>query len=725
MLTRCTRALRYRYVSRAYAKMLGRAAKEIAGKPIVEIIGRKALKVINPYIQKVLKGQQTEYEQTVPFAGIGNRCLHTIYVPDRDEAGHVIGWIASIVDITDRQRAEETVRENERRFREMIDALPAAVYTTDAKGRLTHFNQACVELSGRVPELGTDKWCVSWKLYYPDGRRMPHSECPMAIALKTGRIVQGAEAIAERPDGSRIWFTPYPTPLRDACGRIVGGINMLVDITERKRAETDSMRLAAVVRFSHDAIAAKNLNGIITDWNQSAERIFGYKAKEIVGKSVLMLIPKDRQSEETEILGKIRHGESIDHYQTVRRRKDGRLVDVSLTISPIKDAKGEIVGASKVARDISKQRQTERRLAEQARLLDLSNEAILVRDEKDRVTYWSHGAVELYGYSAKEALGKVTHRLLQTQHPKPRVQIFKELERDDRWSGELVHRRKDGSEIIVMSNWALDRTKGSRRGYILESNSDITQRKRAEIAIQRSRDMLDRLVQQRTKALRFANSELENEITRRKGLEGQILEISDREQERLGQELHDGLCQQLTAIAFMARATALRLKDHRVADPGELDKITALINQSVTDARNIAHGLHKEEIDAASFENALRELAERKIWNTRCQFVCDGELGIEDDRVASEIFRILREGVLNANKHARASEIVLEACRRKRELIFSVTDDGVGVDGKVKKSDGLGFHIMKFRAQSIGARLEVESPRRGGTRLAVYLPLSK
>ena len=102
MLTRCTRALRYRYVSRAYAKMLGRAAKEIAGKPIVEIIGKKALKVINPYIQKVLKGHQTEYEQIVPFAGIGNRCLQTIYVPDRDEAGNVIGWIASIVDITER-----------------------------------------------------------------------------------------------------------------------------------------------------------------------------------------------------------------------------------------------------------------------------------------------------------------------------------------------------------------------------------------------------------------------------------------------------------------------------------------------------------------------------------------------------------------------------------------------------------------------------------------------
>jgi PAS domain S-box-containing protein len=127
-------------------------------------------------------------------------------------------------------------REGERRFRDMIDALPAAVYTTDASGRITHYNPACVAFSGRKPELGTDHWCVTWKLYYPDGTPMPHDKCPMAIALQERRIVHGAEAIAERPDGTRIWFTPYPTVLYDDAGEIVGAINMLVDITERKRA---------------------------------------------------------------------------------------------------------------------------------------------------------------------------------------------------------------------------------------------------------------------------------------------------------------------------------------------------------------------------------------------------------------------------------------------------------------------------------------------------------
>ncbi len=608
----------------------------------------------------------------------------------------------------------------------MINALPAAVYTTDAQGRLTHFNQACVELSGRVPELGTDSWCVTWKLYYPDGRRMPHDECPMAISLKNGRVISGTEAIAERPDGSRIWFTPYPTPLRDARGRIIGGINMLVDITERKRAETAAMRLAAVVRSSHDAIVAKDISGIITDWNESAERIFGYEAKEIIGKSILTLIPKDRHPEETEILRKIRRGESIDHYETVRRRKDGRLLDVSLTISPIRDSKGAIVGVSKIARDITKQKQSERRLAEQARLLDLTNDAIIVRDVNDRITYWNHGATEVYGYRPGEAVGKVTHELLRTEHPESRKSIRKKLLREGRWAGELVHTRKDGTKITVASRWALDRDEAGRPTSILETNNDITLRENALKELERSKRLLEQLVDKRTKALRAANTELESEIARRQGLEGQILEISDREQQRLGQELHDGLCQQLTAIGFLARATALRLRDHRVVEVEDLEKIAQLINGSVNDARKIAYDLHKEEIDAAGLEDALRDLTERKIWNTRCQFRCEGELNVEDDKVASEIFRILREGIVNANKHSRAKEIVLEARRRKRELVFSVSDNGVGLNGFGRKHrGGLGFHIMQYRAQSIGARLALESVRRGGTRLSLYLPLAK
>lgn len=266
------------------------------------------------------------------------------------------GFEAIALDVVERHWAAGAFRDGERYFREMIDALPAAIYTTDAEGRLTHFNPAAVQFSGRVPKLGTDRWCVSWKLYYPDGTPMPLDQCPMAIALKEGRSIRGAEAIAERPNGTRIWFTPYPTPLYDAEGRIVGGINMLIDITERKRAEETRALLAAIVESSDDAIISKDLNGVIMTWNNGAERLFGYTAKEAIGQPVTMLIPPDRLDEEPEILRRIRRGERIDHYETVRRRKDGTLLDISLTISPILDDRGKIVGASKIARDVTVQR---------------------------------------------------------------------------------------------------------------------------------------------------------------------------------------------------------------------------------------------------------------------------------------------------------------------------------------------------------------------------------
>ncbi|HYG42538.1 MAG TPA: HWE histidine kinase domain-containing protein, partial [Bordetella sp.] len=122
-------------------------------------------------------------------------------------------------------------------YEDLLNSLPAAIYTTDAAGRLTFYNEAAVAFSGRRPTLGSDEWCVTWRLYHLDGRPMPHDQCPMAVALRENREVRGVEAIAERPDGSRIVFQPYPTPLRDADGNVVGGINMLVDVTERKQGE--------------------------------------------------------------------------------------------------------------------------------------------------------------------------------------------------------------------------------------------------------------------------------------------------------------------------------------------------------------------------------------------------------------------------------------------------------------------------------------------------------
>jgi PAS domain S-box-containing protein len=258
-------------------------------------------------------------------------------------------------------RQAEALARGDVHFRDVLDALPAAIYITNATGLITYYNEAAATLWGHRPALGTSAWCGSWKLYWPDGSPLPHDQCPMAIALKEIRPVRGIEAVAERPDGSRVPFMPYPTPLYDAAGTLIGAVNMLVDLTDRQQALEYGQRLASIVESSDDAIVSKDLDGIITSWNRGAERLFGYTAEEVIGKPITILIPPDRQDEERDILRCIRRGEHVDHYETIRRRKDGSPIDISLTVSPIRNAVGRVVGASKIARDITDSRRAQER----------------------------------------------------------------------------------------------------------------------------------------------------------------------------------------------------------------------------------------------------------------------------------------------------------------------------------------------------------------------------
>src|SRR5260370_1353203 len=235
-------------------------------------------------------------------------------------------------------------------------------------------------------------------------------------------------------------------------------------------------------------------------------------------------------------------------------------------------------------------------------------------------------------------------------------------------------------------------------------------------------ETLEHRVRQRTAELSATNRQLENEISQRKGLEGQILEISDREQQRLGQELHDGLCQHLTAVAFMARSVALRLKKHSVIEVGDLDKIAKLVNDAVANTRDLSRALHRVDVDALGFIDALRDLVDREIWNIPCQLEVDPSFHIEDDTAASQLYLIAREAVINANKHAQARGILIELRCWQNGGILSSTDDGVGFQSEPKNASGLGLPIMKHRAHSIGGRLEIQSPKKGGTPVACYMP---
>ena len=393
-------------------------------------------------------------------------------------------------------RAAGPLIEGDDFFRELVNALPAAVYTTDPSGRITYYNEAAAALWGCRPDLGNSDWCGSWRLFWPDGRVMPHEQCPMATAVKKQQAIRGLEAIAERPDGTRVPFLPFPTPIFNASGVFVGAVNMLVDISERKRAEEATQRLASIVDSSDDAIISKDLDGIISSWNNAASRLFGYEAAEVIGKPVTILIPQDRRDEELFILQQIRRGERIDHYETVRRRKDGGLIDVSLTVSPVRNAQGKIIGASKIARDITKRKREVDAALLLASIVETSDDAIISKNLDGIITSWNKGAERIFGYMAEEIIGKSVKVLIPRENHAEEDTILERIRRGQRIEHyETIRQRKHGSLINVSLTVS---PVADHQGKIVGASKiarDITERTRTEAQI----SLLAREAEHRTK----------------------------------------------------------------------------------------------------------------------------------------------------------------------------------------------------------------------------------
>nr|WP_249156073.1 PAS domain S-box protein [Bradyrhizobium japonicum] len=225
-------------------RLFGYRKEETIGQSITMLIPTDRQDEKPRILAKIRAGERVQHYETVRKRKDGSLIDISLTIsPIQDSSGRIVGASKIARDITERKLAESRLQESEGRLKELLAAIPAAVYTTDAKGKVTYFNETAVEFAGRTPILGSDEWCVTWKLYNPDGTPLPHDQCPMAIALREGRPIRGAEAVAERPDGTRVPFIPFPTPLRDASGRITGAINMLVDLSERKQAETQQRLL--------------------------------------------------------------------------------------------------------------------------------------------------------------------------------------------------------------------------------------------------------------------------------------------------------------------------------------------------------------------------------------------------------------------------------------------------------------------------------------------------
>jgi PAS domain S-box-containing protein len=316
-------------------------------------------------------------------------------------------------------------------------------------------------------------------------------------------------------DGERIWTRFNVLPWKDDTE--TGLVAVVQNITERRAAEEAQAVLAAIVHSSDDAIISKTLEGVITSWNTGATRIFGYAAKEVIGKSITMLIPPDRQDEEAEILARLRRGEQIRHYESVRLRKDGTPIDISVTISPIRDADGVIVGASKVARDISNRKHSEEAQGHLAAIVESSDDAIVSKRLDSTVQTWNRGAERLFGYTAEEMIGKPITLLLPEDRLQEEDHILARIRKGLRVEPfETVRRTKDGRLIDVSITISPIR---NSRGEVIGASKiarDISDQKRVERtlreneeALRKWAETLEQRVQERTSELQASLQEME------------------------------------------------------------------------------------------------------------------------------------------------------------------------------------------------------------------------
>lgn len=513
--------------------------------------------------------------------------------------------------------------------------------------------------------------------------------------------------------------------------------NVLDDLASlRKRAGRQTNLLAAIVDSSDDAIVSKGLDGVITSWNKGAERMFGYTAEEAVGEHITLVIPPARWQEEVTILDRLGRGERVDHFETVRVRKDGTPLNVSLTISPVRDADGHIIGASKVARDITERKQVERALAERARLLDLSNDAIIARDAADRVTYWNKGAAALYGYSREDARGRVTHELLRTEFPVPLERIMAQLYSEGRWAGELVHTRNDGTRVVVASRWALDRDADGNPASILETNNDISQQKQSEKALRESSerfralaDSLETQVRLRTEELEARNAEILQQSDQLRRLSNRVVQTQDDERRHIARELHDSAGQILAGLAMNLSALSRLAKEISPEIADRVDENEALVQQLNQEIRTMSYLLHPPLLDETGLLAALRWYVHGLVERSGLEI----SLSLAEDfgRLPGDmelmIFRLVQECLTNIHRHSGSKTAKIRISRDAETVFLEVQDQGQGMPAAKlaeinAQRSGVGIAGMRERVRHFRGAINIQSSDQG-TRISFRFPV--
>src|SRR5450432_545475 len=441
--------------------------------------------------------------------------------PCDDNAGNFAGYIGACYDITGLRKTEETLQQSERRFATFMDNLPGFAWMKDLEGRYTFANARLVELEPYRAVWLSKTDAELWPADIADAHRANDE-----AVIATRAPLQTVEPYLRAGEVCHALVSRFP--IFDPSGDVamLGGAS--IDITERLKAERAHAELAAIVESSNDAIIGKTLDGMIDSWNAAAERIYGYSASEVIGRSIMILAPPEEHDGIRKILGRVKRGESIEHLEATRLRKDGRQISVSLTISPIKNSKGEISGASAIARDVTEQQQAERalRVSEQRfrELAENIREVFWLSDiENTQMFYVSPAYETVWGHSCA-SLYAAPKSWLDAVHPEDKEQVVATVgSRPCIEPYDVTYRivRPDGSIRWIRNRGFPVRNESGEIVRFAGLADDVTVTKQAERALSR------------------ASRQLRN-LSRRR------VQVEEEERRHLARELHDHVGQLIT-----------------------------------------------------------------------------------------------------------------------------------------------------------------------------------
>ncbi len=699
------------------------------GRPLSDITHRLDYDGISEDAQKVLDELTTSESELQ----VGRAHWFLVRIaPYRTGEDRIAGVVATFIDITRRRQAEEELRESEARFRAMFEQASIGIVQIAEDGRFLAVNRGFCELVG-YPESELQRMRVRDVTHPEDFER----EEQLTRQLRAAEVSEFTlEKRFVRQDRAIVWGSMTATVVRNPVGEAPYTLSIVQGIGNRKRTEEELRR--SEERFRQFAENSADVFWIINARthemeyvNPVYEKMWGEPRTALLANPdhwLEVVHPDDRAAAAGRMPQVFAGASSVVQYRIIRP-SDGETRWIRDTAFAIRDEAGAVYRVARVAQDVTEEKGRIEALAESEERFRLLVEgardyAMFMLDPANVIIYWSAGAERIFGWTAEEALGR-SGEIIFTPEDRAQEQEKKEMAialRDGSADDRRWHLRKDGTRVWV--DGVMQRLEGddhTLRGFVKIAR-DASEARESEEELKRGHLQLEHRVVERTAELRAINQNLQAEMKERARLEQEILLISEREKRRIGQDLHDSLCQELAATAFFLESHAHKLRKSQAAEAETFSEAARIVNDNVGLARDLARGLHPIELTPGSLADALRELAYRTSHaQINCRFLCPKRVRVGDEAIALNLYRIAQEALGNALKHGDAKEIVISLERMRQNLRLRVIDNGHGFDPE-ESSGGLGVHIMKYRATSMGGKLTVESKPGAGTTISCTVP---